>query len=115
MLSFAQQNLKYPLQTREKLDFSLICRVVGTPLTIPQVDLCPTLASHGLKEEHVGQEPGPDHLGEVGFLMAILPYLTNFRLVALPHGLEEAPVVHKPGPGHLVDVGQPHHWSFPVH
>ena len=64
MLSFAQQNLKYPLQTREKLDFSLICRVVGTPLTIPQVDLCPTLASHGLKEEHVGQEPGPDHHGE---------------------------------------------------
>ena len=46
----------------------------------------------------------------IGFLMANVPYLPDFRPLALPHGLEGAPVVHQLDPGHLVEVGQPHHW-----
>ena len=30
----------------------------------------------------------------IGFLMANMPYLPNFRSLEPPHGLEEAPVVH---------------------
>ena len=42
--------------------------------------------------------------------MANVPYLPDFRPLALPHGLEGAPVVHQLDPGHLGEVGQPHHW-----
>ena len=37
----------------------------------------------------------------VGFLMANMPYLSNFRATGSTHGLDEAPVVHQPAPAHL--------------
>ena len=40
-----------------------------------------------------------------GFLTAIMPYLPNFRSLALPHGLVETPVVKQPGPDHLGEGG----------
>ena len=40
----------------------------------------------------------------IGFLMAKIQYLPNFRPLGPPHGLEEAPVVHGLGPGHLGEV-----------
>ena len=46
----------------------------------------------------------------IGFLMANMPYLPNFRSLDPPHGLEEAPVVHRLGHGHLGKVGQLCHW-----
>ena len=46
----------------------------------------------------------------IGFLMAIMPYLPNFRSLGPSHGLEEAPVVHRLGHGHVGEVGQPQHW-----
>ena len=48
-------------------------------------------------------------VGSIG-TMANVPYLPDFRPLALPHGLEGAPVVHQLDPGHLGEVGQPHHW-----
>ena len=46
----------------------------------------------------------------VGFLIANLPYLPDFRPLALPRGLEDAPVVHQLDPGDLGEVGRPHRW-----
>ena len=40
----------------------------------------------------------------IGFVMANLPYLQNFRSLELIQGLEEAPVVHKLEPDHLGGV-----------
>ena len=40
----------------------------------------------------------------IGFLMAKIQYLPNFRPLGPPHGLEEAPVVHGLGPGHFGEV-----------
>ena len=45
----------------------------------------------------------------IGFLMANLPCLPDFRPLALPHGLEGAPVVHQLDPGDLGEVERPHH------
>ena len=46
----------------------------------------------------------------IGFLMATMTYLLNFRSLGPLHGLEEAPVAHLLGPGHLGDVRQPQVW-----
>ena len=46
----------------------------------------------------------------VGFIMANLPYLPDFRPLALPRGLEDALVVHQLDPGDLGEVRPPHHW-----
>ena len=46
----------------------------------------------------------------IGFPMANLPYLPDFRPTALPHGLEDVLVVHQLDHGHLKEVRQPHHW-----
>ena len=40
----------------------------------------------------------------IGFVMANLPYIQNFRSLELPHGLEEAPVVHQLDPDQLGGV-----------
>ena len=40
----------------------------------------------------------------IGFVMANLPYIQNFRSLELPHGLAEAPVVHQLDPDHLGGV-----------
>ena len=40
----------------------------------------------------------------IGFGMANLPYIKNFRSLELPHGLAEAPVVHQLDPDHLGGV-----------
>ena len=37
----------------------------------------------------------------IGFLMANVPYLPDFRPLALLHGLEDGPVVHQLDPGDL--------------
>ena len=42
--------------------------------------------------------------------MANLPYLPDFRPLALPRGLEDALVVHQLDPGDLGEVRPPHHW-----
>ena len=40
----------------------------------------------------------------IGFLMAKIQDIPNFRPLGPPHGLEEAPVIHGLGPGHFGDV-----------
>ena len=67
----------------------------------------------GLEQAHVVHQLDPDHhwlFGDliIGFLMANMPYLPNFRSLAPPHGLEEAPMVYQLDPGDLGEVGQPH-------
>ena len=46
----------------------------------------------------------------IGFLMAHLPYLPDFRPLALPRCLEDTPVVHQLDLGYLGEVRRPHHW-----
>ena len=46
----------------------------------------------------------------IGFLMANLPYLSDFKPSALPRGLEDGPVVHQLDHDHLGEVRGPHHW-----
>ena len=65
---------------------------------------------HGLEEVPVVHQPGPGHLGEVGYPKIFLfwsytPYMPNLGSISHSHGLEEVPVVHQPGPSHLGEVG----------
>ena len=46
----------------------------------------------------------------IGFLMANMTYLLNFRSLGPPYGPEEAPVVPQLGPSHLGEVGELCHW-----
>ena len=50
----------------------------------------------------------------VGFLIANLPNLPDFRPLALPHGLEDATVVHvhQLDPGDLGEVSRLHRWLY---
>ena len=46
----------------------------------------------------------------IGFLMAKIQHMPNFRPLGPPHGLKEGPVIHVLGPDHLGEFLQPHHW-----
>ena len=46
----------------------------------------------------------------IGFPMANVPHIPNFRSLGCHHGLGEAPVVYQLVPGHLGHVYQPQHW-----
>ena len=82
-----------------------------------------SLALHYVLQEadgHVVHQLDPHHHGEVGdliigFLMANMPYLPNFRSLAPPHGLKEAPAIYKLDHGDLGEVGQPHYWLSDSH
>ena len=48
----------------------------------------------------------------IGFLMANVPYLPDFRPLAIPQGLEDTHVVHQLGTGDLRKVRRPHQQSL---